>query len=290
MIIIKGMNFNSYNGYKSILKDMGIINILQMNKSNQEFKMIKAECSSAEIREQLIKSGLKLDYFSLKVEDFKPHFKPIQCFNCQNFDHMADKCPKANSPTCLRCAGNHKVEYCNKDNSEAKCANCSNNHPSVDKECPVFLKKLEEKLKQFRKSNNNNKNKYTKVFSQANNDKAELTEMKKSIVDTISSSQNQLLGSITEKLEISEQKISSQLKSITIDVQKLKAKQAFIEIDKQKLINSNPASLEKYARELHKIYKFHEIDVDLNSALEYINKSGYKCIIYQGTNTNVKYV
>ena len=95
MIIIKGMNFNSYNGYKSVLKDMGIINILQMNKSNQDFKMIKAECSSAEIREQLIKNGLKLDYFSLKVEEFRPQFKPIQCFNCQNFDHMADKCPKA---------------------------------------------------------------------------------------------------------------------------------------------------------------------------------------------------
>ena len=197
---------------------------------------------------------------------------------------------KSNSPTCLRCAGNHKVEFCQKDKSEAKCANCSNNHSSVDKECPVFLQKLEEKLKQFKTSNNNNKNKSIKLFSQANNDKAELNEMKKSIVDTISSSQDQLLRSITEKLEISEQKISSQLKNITIDVQKLKSKQAFIELDKQKLTNSNPVNLEKYARELHKIYKFHEIDFDLNNVLEYINKGGYKGLHYQGTNTNVKYV
>jgi hypothetical protein len=132
------------------------------------------------------------------------------------------------------------------------------NHPSVDKECPVFLKKLEEKLKQFQltnnNKNNNNKNMNLKLHSQANEQKTELIEIKKSILESINESQNQLLRSITEKLDLSEQKISSQNKNIVNDAQNFKAKQAFIEIDKQKLTSANVSNLEKYARELHKIY------------------------------------
>jgi hypothetical protein len=61
MIIIKGLNFAAYKGFISELNKIGIYNITQINQSNQEFRMVKAECSSLEIKEQLIKSGLKLD-------------------------------------------------------------------------------------------------------------------------------------------------------------------------------------------------------------------------------------
>ena len=110
-----------------------------------------------------------------------------------------------------------------------------------------------------------------------------MIEIKKSILESINESQNQLLRSITEKLDLSEQKISSQNKNIVNDAQNFKAKQAFIEIDKQKLTSANVSNLEKYARELHKIYKFHEIDFDINSALEYIKNVGYKGLTYGQT-------
>ena len=129
-----------------------------------------------------------------------------------------------------------------------------------------------------------------KLYSQANDQKTDLIEIKKSILESINESQNQLLRSITEKLDLSEQKISSQIKNIVNDAQNFKAKQAFIEIDKQKLTSANVSNLENYARELHKIYKFHEIDFDLNSALEYIRNGGYKDLTYQGSNANIKYV
>ena len=57
----KGLNFAAYKGFISELNKIGIYNITQINQSNQEFRMVKAECSSLEIKEQLIKSGLKLD-------------------------------------------------------------------------------------------------------------------------------------------------------------------------------------------------------------------------------------
>ena len=64
-----------------------------------------------------------------------------------------------------------------------------------------------------------------KLYSQANEQKTELIEIKKSILESINESQNQLLRSITEKLDLSEQKISSQIKNIVYDAQNFKAKQ-----------------------------------------------------------------
>ena len=45
-IVLKGLNFTAIDGYKFLLSKMGIIKISQMNKANENFRMVKAECEN----------------------------------------------------------------------------------------------------------------------------------------------------------------------------------------------------------------------------------------------------
>ena len=51
LIIIEGLNYTTLSDYKSLINENGITNIIQMNKANTEFRMIKAECSSTEVKD-----------------------------------------------------------------------------------------------------------------------------------------------------------------------------------------------------------------------------------------------
>jgi hypothetical protein len=99
---------------------------------------------------------------------------------------------------------------------------------------------------------NTNKNNRIKLYSQANDQKSDLLEMKKSIIESINMNQSSLFQSITDKLDKSELKIIQQVKNIDRDVQISKAKAMFIEIDKQKINNTNPNNIDKYIKEFIK--------------------------------------
>jgi hypothetical protein len=51
LIIIEELNYTTLSDYKSLINENGITNIIQMNKANSEFRMIKAECSSTEVKD-----------------------------------------------------------------------------------------------------------------------------------------------------------------------------------------------------------------------------------------------
>jgi hypothetical protein len=54
--------------------------------------MIRAVCKSEEEIMKLIKEGVKLDYFKLRAEEYKRPIRPLKCFKCQHFDHVATNC------------------------------------------------------------------------------------------------------------------------------------------------------------------------------------------------------
>jgi hypothetical protein len=62
--------------------------------------MVRAECINEQTREQLVKIGIKLDFFSLKVENYVRPIRPMQCFNCQKFNHVASDCPNSTQHVC----------------------------------------------------------------------------------------------------------------------------------------------------------------------------------------------
>ena len=127
--------------------------------SKQNFAIAKV---SPDIHKKLINNGrVFIDLWSNKVSN---HFNPIQCFQCQNFNHTSTSSvctakDKPNESTCLYCSKNHKSSNCpsKKDKKAHKCANCikSKNpsikkgavtHCSTSKTCPIYIQEV-EKLK-----------------------------------------------------------------------------------------------------------------------------------------------
>ncbi len=47
-----------------------------MNKANENFRMVKAECEIEETMKKWVKEGIKLDYYFIKVEEFRRQIKP----------------------------------------------------------------------------------------------------------------------------------------------------------------------------------------------------------------------
>lgn len=83
------------------------------------------------------------DYISVK-----------RCFKCWGYYHIAKNCVKQES--CHKCAGKHKAEECRE--KKMRCVNCmhkiktynlkiNDEHDALSRECPTYLKALEEEKK-----------------------------------------------------------------------------------------------------------------------------------------------
>ena len=265
-IVIKGLNFKTLGEYGFELSQLGITKLAQMNKSNENYKMVRADCDSEETREKLTQYGLKLDYFSLKVENYIRPIRPLQCFNCQQFDHMASGCPNKIKPVCLKCSGGHNSNDC--ECEEIKCANCSDDHKSNSQECEIFKQKLNEKLQNTNKNSRPSSTTIRK-YSQISNYKQDFDDMKSSILDSITV----VNESIQEQIKADKESLQASIKKVEDEVNTQKIKQLYIDMDKMRLLNA--AYTDDHIRNLHKIYKFHGIDFKLENALSYNKQGGY---------------
>ena len=118
---------------------------------------------SPDVHRKLTNNGrVYIELWSNRVSD---HFNPVQCFQCQSFNHISTSsvCVVKDKPqelTCLYCSKSHKSSQCpsKKDKSAHKCANChrsdissikngASNHTSASKTCPIYIKEV-ERLKQ----------------------------------------------------------------------------------------------------------------------------------------------
>ena len=72
------------------------------------------------------------------VEAYIP--KPARCTKCQKFGHFRKWCRKEKD-VCVRCGGeDHYQAACF---NEAKCVNCSGNHPASSVDCPIYKYRCE---------------------------------------------------------------------------------------------------------------------------------------------------
>ncbi|CAG2220971.1 unnamed protein product [Mytilus edulis] len=82
-----------------------------------------------------------IGFLKYRVKLFVP--MPIQCYNCQQFGHVATNCKREKA--CVKCSLRHEGQ-CNSDT--AVCVNCKGPHQSNSKDCP----KRVEKQKALKKS------------------------------------------------------------------------------------------------------------------------------------------
>merc|ERR1711991_903148 len=80
----------------------------------------------------------------------------IQCFRCQEYNHVAKLCKKEN-PICLFCSGNHDTNLCQVlpyEHNKFICANCKGNHMANNKHCPVRKREIKIRKESLIKNNN----------------------------------------------------------------------------------------------------------------------------------------
>lgn len=77
-----------------------------------------------------------IHFHRYKVNNYIP--KPIRCNKCQAFGHRISSC-EASVVTCSRCSSkSHDYTNCPVDRSQAKCANCGQNHNAAYKGCSSY--------------------------------------------------------------------------------------------------------------------------------------------------------
>ena len=127
------------------LKGEGCILELILTKTKGDFKhaVIKV---SPEIRASIQRDDWYV-YVGLNKCKVYDRFWVTQCYHCQNFGHIAAKCPtKSQSATCGYCAGNHDSRNCTQKSTPC-CANCSRmtpppqslDHFASSQKCPVLI-------------------------------------------------------------------------------------------------------------------------------------------------------
>lgn len=125
-------------GDKLILGDLhhqGYSNIVikRIKKGNSSTMAVKVTFESVEDLRKAIKDDLTIQHIITRVE--KMSLKPMRCYNCQRYGHMAGQCQGAK--ICAVCAEsyNDSHDFCSNDK---KCTNCGKAHTSRDRNCPKY--------------------------------------------------------------------------------------------------------------------------------------------------------
>ena len=103
---------------------------------------------SSKVRKAIYDNGNKL-YISLNRCNVFDRFHVKQCYHCQAYGHLSDKCPdKDKSSSCLYCSGDHRSKEC-KDKKKLCCVNCikssnpaivkgATSHSAASSSCPIL--------------------------------------------------------------------------------------------------------------------------------------------------------
>ena len=126
-------NITNFDNLKSEFNEE-IIEIRRLNKGKDK---IPTPLLVITFGKQKIPEVIKWGYINYKVKTYYPN--PIRCFNCQRFGHNSFSCKS--QPNCSKCGESHKVEQCN--SNYTKCANCSEDHSSLSKDCRYYIREKE---------------------------------------------------------------------------------------------------------------------------------------------------
>lgn len=103
---------------KKSVKGGKIINAQRL-KTTKEGVEKDSETVLFEFDEDNIPKKVFLGFLSYPVREFVP--KPLRCFNCQRFGHIARNCKEQRR--CARCGGDHEYGKCG-TGVQPKCCNC----------------------------------------------------------------------------------------------------------------------------------------------------------------------
>lgn len=130
---------------KSLVDDGFALSLIFTKQKTDAHTKMAVLRLSPEIRSFISDSGNYV-YVGLSRCRAYDRFWVTQCYHCQSFGHVVDRCPvKNDSPCCCFCAGSHRAPDCS-NRSTPKCINCvksssslPSNHHASSKDCPFMI-------------------------------------------------------------------------------------------------------------------------------------------------------
>ena len=149
-LVIKGLTFEEAMDNEDILKNMGIDEIInlerkrqvEVNQQNLKFKTVGIKCKDKNAADVLYDEGIRLNHIKYKVENYIRPIHVIQCHKCNEFGHKKEYCE--NQSRCLICGENRESKECK--SKSRKCSNCSGKHQANYKMCAIYRKEAEKKI------------------------------------------------------------------------------------------------------------------------------------------------
>ena len=123
------------------LKNVGldVINVTRLTSKDGKTptRTIKILFGDAQNRNTFVHTGLQVDCMHFTAEPASQNTKPVQCFICLKYNHIAKYC-KTKQQVCARCGENHRIDQCTVASDAAKCCNCKGNHLATSNDCSHF--------------------------------------------------------------------------------------------------------------------------------------------------------
>lgn len=106
------------------------------------------EFDTPELANEVIRKGLNWDGQPHSVERYVSQSKIMQCFNCQSYGHIGNRC--LSTTKCAKCADHHDTKSCNA--THRRCAACQGAHTSRSNNCKARLQEKERMKKALREA------------------------------------------------------------------------------------------------------------------------------------------
>jgi hypothetical protein len=146
---------------KQALLDVGLqatnVDRLLSREGKTATRTVKITFEDATNRNTFVRCGLQIDSMHFNAEAASQNTKPVQCFVCMKYNHVAKYC-KTKQQTCLRCGENHRAEQCTVTDDQIKCCNCKGKHVATSTECSFYQeqeKRARKLVNQYATPHNN---------------------------------------------------------------------------------------------------------------------------------------
>lgn len=143
-VVLRNMHYSSdTEDIKDELNRLGhkVVNIwnIKHRQNKNPLSLFTIELEPRENNKDIYKvKGLL--HTRVVFEPPRPKREMPQCSNCQHYGHTKAYCHR--TPTCIKCAGNHKSVLCPRKtrSNDVKCALCKGQHPANYKGCEMYKK------------------------------------------------------------------------------------------------------------------------------------------------------
>ena len=122
---------------KETLKDQNVIDIFQLSKRNKDKTKTKVPIYILTFNTTSLPSRITIGWSNCPVRLYIP--KPRLCYKCYGIGHGSTTC-RSEIEVCAICAQQKHEGTCT---TPTKCRNCSGDHPSYIRNCPVYQKEQE---------------------------------------------------------------------------------------------------------------------------------------------------